>query len=119
MSDSSTAVRTNDPDTSHEAAEKAAMGASKVRPVVLSLVREFGPITHDELIGQYHRLLIIEPNTPRASESGIRTRLSELRRAGLIEQDSEKGVSTYGNSAKRWVAIEPDSLEKTEPSDHV
>lgn len=110
MSQATLPVRNDDPETSYaaavRAAVRAAVGASKVRPVVLALVREHGPLTHDELIGQYHRLLIIEPDTPRASESCIRTRRKELVRAGLIAQDPEEGISLFGNRAKRWIAVE-------------
>lgn len=81
---------------------KATMGASRVRPVVLELVREHGPITHDELIGLYHRQIVLDQTTPKASESGIRTRLRELVQAGLVVRDTEEGRSTFGNRAKRW-----------------
>lgn len=103
------AVRADDPDTSYEAAMKAALGASKVRPVVLELVREHGPLTQDELINWYRRLLAFEEGTPRASDSGIRTRLRELVKAGLVVEDAEEGHSLFGNRAKRWVAVDPNS----------
>lgn len=110
MSQTTLPVRAGDPDTSYEAAMKAAMGASKVRPVVLGIVTAHGPMTHDEVIGHYNRLLIIQPDTPRASESGIRTRLRELREAGLIIQDENNGFSKFGNSAKQWIVVDPDDL---------
>lgn len=106
MSNTTLAVRADDPDTSYEAAMKAALGASKVRPVVLEIVRENGPLTHDQLIGEYHKRLIITPDTPRASESGIRTRLRELVKAGLIVEDTMEGQSLFGNRAKRWIAVD-------------
>ncbi|WP_026820019.1 hypothetical protein [Arthrobacter castelli] len=106
MSSITLPVRADDPDISYEAAEKAAFGASKIRPIVLALVREHGPLTHDEFIGQYNRLVIMETDTARASDSGVRTRLHELVRAGLIIQDPEKGKSKFGNNAKRWIAVD-------------
>lgn len=105
MSQSTLPVRSTDPGTPWEAAEKAALGASKVRPVVLQLLREKGPLTHDELIDAYKELVITEPWTQKASASGIRTRLKELANAGLVAEDEEKGISTFGNSAKRWKAV--------------
>ena len=105
------AVRADDPDTSYEAAMKPALGASKVRPVVLDLVREHGPLTHDELINWYRRLLAFEEGTPRASDSGIRTWLRELVKAGLIVEDAEEGHSLFGNRAKRWIAVDPTALQ--------
>lgn len=103
-------VRSTDPDTSREAASIAMGRAGTIRPIVLALVREHGPLTHDELIGQYHRLMIIDPKTPKASESGLRTRLSELVRRGLIREDATRGKSLFGNTAKRWVAVDPAEL---------
>lgn len=105
MSQSTLPVRNTDPDTSHEAAEKAAVGASKIRPVILEILREAGPMTHDELIAAYRAKVIAQPWTPKASDSGIRTRLKELAAAGVAAEDDEKGQSTFGNSAKRWKAV--------------
>lgn len=107
-------VRDGDPETSYAAALKAAVGASKVRPVVLDLVRELGPLTHDELIHAYNRRRVMTPDTPPASESGIRTRLKELTRAGFVEADSELGISNFNNAAKRWIAVDPDDY--TDPA---
>lgn len=70
-------VRTDDPDTTYASALKAAMGASRLRPVVPALLQAHGPATHDELIAAYHRKVVLEPDTPRARESGIRIRLQE------------------------------------------
>lgn len=102
-------VRPDHPDTSHEAAATAAQRAPVIRDVVLRLVRENGPMTHDELIAAYRSLLLAEPDTPRASDSGIRTRLSELVRRGVVTRDETRGYSNFGNSATRWVAVEADA----------
>lgn len=108
MSQSVLPVRAGDPSTSYEAALKAAMGSSRVRPVILELVKEYGPLTHDELIEAYNMKVVVEPDTPRSSESGIRTRLKELQQQGLVAAADELGHSRFGNAAKRWVAVEPD-----------
>lgn len=108
MSQTMLPVRTGDPNTSYETDVKAAMGSSRVRPVVLELVKEHGPLTHDELIAAYNLKVVAEPSTPRSSESGIRTRLKELQHQSLIVADDELGHSKFGNSAKRWVAVDPD-----------
>lgn len=100
-------VRTDDPDPSYAAALKAAMGTSGVRPVVLALLQAHGPSTHDELIAAYHRTVALKPDPPRASESGIRTRFRELVETGLVAEHSERGQSKFGNTAKRWVAVDP------------
>lgn len=105
-------TRTGDPSTSFAAAETAAMNAGRIRPVVLEIVREAGPLTHDELIGEYHKRLVLDDATPTASDSGIRTRLRELRYQGLVVESEEKGASLYGNPAKQWVAVDaPDFVD--------
>lgn len=108
MSQTTLPVRSGDPDTSYAAALKAVLGASKVRPVVLELISQKGPLTHDALISAYNFKVVSEPDTPRSSESGIRTRLKELVHAGLVVADEAKGRSNYGNRATQWVAVDPD-----------
>lgn len=108
MSQTTLPVRSSDPITSYEAALKATLGASKVRPVVLDIVKTEGPLTHDELIGAYNMRVVTQPDTPRSSESGIRTRLKELVHAGLVAPEEETGFSRFGNSAKKWAAVDPD-----------
>lgn len=98
-------TRTSDPSTSFAAAEAAAMNAGNVRPVVLQIIREVGPLTHDELIREYHTRMILDESTPKAADSGIRTRLRELRYQGLVVEAPDKGQSVYGNAAKRWMAV--------------
>lgn len=110
----SASTRPTDPDTSYDAALKAAMGASKVRPVVLRIITENGPLTHDGIRAHYQRLLITEPGTPRASEPGIRTRVSELVRAGLVAPAEEEGLSVYGNRAKLWALVDPSAVRNVE-----
>lgn len=109
MSQSTLSARSTDPDTSQAAAEQALKRAPIIRDVVLELVREHGPLTHDQLIAEYNTRVVMDPDTPRASESGIRTRLSELKRSGLVAQAEEEGKSAFGNRAKQWVAVDPDA----------
>lgn len=108
MTQSTLPVRSGDPDTFYAAAVKAALGASRVRPVVLDIVRDHGPLTHDEIIRAYPTKVVMEPKTPCSSESGIRTRLKELAHQGLVAVDEEEGVSNFGNAAKKWIAVNPD-----------
>jgi hypothetical protein len=101
-------ARSGDPITSFAAGVRAIMGASKVRPVVLELVTDHGPMTHDDVIAAYHTKVVLDPDTPRSSDSGIRTRLSELTRFGLVEAAEDLSKSNYGNAAKQWVAVPQD-----------
>lgn len=106
-------VRGTDPDTSYEAAVKAVAHASKYRPIVLAIVEEHGPLTLDELIGHFRYREVMDGSTPHASDSGIRTRLSELRRMRLVVRHPENGVSALGNSAKRWMVVPADDFVTT------
>lgn len=102
-------VRPTDPQTSYDAAVKAVAGASRVRPVVLAiLVDADEPMTHDEIISAYRMRLYTHPETPKASDSGIRTRLRELYAGGLVEKAEARGKSAYGNSATLWQAATQD-----------
>ncbi|MFF1880235.1 hypothetical protein ACFVVC_02035 [Pseudarthrobacter sp. NPDC058196] len=104
MSQSTLPVRSSDPETSY-----AALGASRIRPIVLDIVREKGPLTHDELIAAYDdRVVTSLGEVPRASDSGVRTRLKELAHQGLVTAADADGFPTYGNAAKRWIAVDPD-----------
>lgn len=108
-SDTTTMVRTGDPVTSFEAAEKAAVGKSAVRAVVLQIIRAEGPMTHDDMNQAYRQLVIVDPSVPRASDSGLRTRLRELVDAGLVAaHPCEFSVSRFGNRATLWCAVEAD-----------
>ncbi|MDU7718321.1 MAG: hypothetical protein E7J90_08810 [Cutibacterium avidum] len=89
--------------TSLEAGRDAIARAPIVRDVVLRLLASRGePMTHQELIGDYRRLMILEPDTPNASDSGIRTRVSELVAAGLVEAVDKEGRSSTGKRSIRW-----------------
>jgi hypothetical protein len=89
--------------TSLEAGRDAIARAPIVRDVVLRLLASRGePVTHQELIGDYRRLMILEPDTPNASDSGIRTRVSELVAVGLVEAVDEEGRSPAGKRSIRW-----------------
>lgn len=99
--------RPSDPDTSYEAGMAAALGASKIRPILVELITEHGPLTHDRLFAEYQQLSIMQTDTPRSSQSGLRTRVSELVRAGLVRMSEEEGVSQYGNRSKQWEVIDP------------
>lgn len=104
-------VRRNDPDSSYEAAVQAVMRSSKVRPVVLEILRQAGqPMTHDEIIAQYRFRTVTVQDTPKASDSGIRTRTKELVRAGLVRRAHDKGRSIFNNTALRWEAVPEDDV---------
>lgn len=88
-------VRRSDPDTSHEAAAMAVVHRPRIRDAVLALLRDEGPMTHDDLMAR----------VPWASPSGVRTRTSELVSDGLVEAVPDSaGRSGMGNRALIWRA---------------
>lgn len=92
-------ARATDPDTSLEAASSArARQATIARLVLRALYLAAGPLTHDELVAGWPSLA---PHTP-ATPSGIRSRVAELVKAGLVDRDPVDGLSATGRRAARW-----------------
>lgn len=99
-------ARATDPATSHEAAAKAIVGRPRVRDAVWHVLKEDGPMTHDDLIAAYNQRAMQIAGWPMASASSIRTRCSELVRDGLVEQVPDlAGASRMGNRALVWRAV--------------
>ncbi len=98
-------VRPTDPDTSHEAAEKVVTRRIRVRDAVLRILREHGPMTHEELVDRY----VWEfrcGTVPASSASSIRTRCAELVDDGEVEMvPDETRRTAMGNRARLWRAV--------------
>lgn len=75
-------ARNTDTHTSHEAAASVE-NLTLVQSIVLALLAE--PMTDEELVERYTALFQSAGNIPGASQSGIRTRRSELAERGLVE----------------------------------
>lgn len=95
-------ARTNDPYTSHAAAEVATKHAPTVRATVLRLLTEAGePLTFDQLIGRYRQAAMLGKASPRTSESAIRTQCKYLADdAEVIVVPDGIGRSRLGNRAR-------------------
>jgi len=94
--------RASDPVTSVEAASGTALGHKTVRDAVLAVLDRFGPVTQERLVTRY-RVEAQDSNAPWASDSSIRTRCSELVRAGLVERvPNEWGKTSSGHRACLW-----------------
>jgi hypothetical protein len=102
-------ARTADPDTSYDAAMKAVQHSKSYRGIVLEIIREHGPLTHDEIIAQFRHRIVMNPGHPRASDQGIRSRVSELKNMGLVREHDQKSTSNYGNASRMWIAVDPSS----------
>jgi hypothetical protein len=109
-------ARRGDPATSEIAAASIGDMAERHR-AVLQVIRTFvdTPWTLDDLVAKYnHRykngirdtdVKYVE-DLPKMSDSSIRSRAAELRRAGWIVNTGERGVSDAGGTAILWRAVQ-------------
>jgi len=88
-------ARTTDPKTSHDAAESV-HDVTATQDYVLRALRK--PRTDVELLEAYRNF----KRAPRASESGLRTRRSELVRQGLVRDSGRRVVLESGRAAIVW-----------------
>lgn len=92
-------ARRSDPETSHEAASSLTHLRAR-QAAVLALLRLHGPRTLEELVRDYHK-----SRHTKQSDSGIRTRCSELVFAGLVEDSGERRKTKAGRNAVVWRAV--------------
>jgi hypothetical protein len=97
-------ARRTDPQTSHDAARSV----TNLRPrqvAVLDLVLLLCPVTDPDLVEAYQTRSRIDPDRyPRQSESGIRTRRSELVTLGYVEDSTHRATLPTGRKATMWTA---------------
>lgn len=96
-------ARTTDPATSHEAAASVTDLNTK-QEAVLAVLREIGPSTDQRLVSVY--MFKKAGSVPRQSESGVRTRRSELTKKGLVRPSGEYRTTGSGRRAIIWEAVE-------------
>jgi hypothetical protein len=74
---------------------------------VLACYRAAGPMTQEELVAEYHRRVASATvDWPAQTDSGIRTRSSELERAGLIRDSGRTRRLASGRQGNVYEAIE-------------
>lgn len=96
-------ARAADPETSHAAAAKVKSGT--VREHVYKMMLEADKaMTHEQIVARYKHGPGKETR-PLASESSIRTRVSELFYDGKVAL-AGFGETEMGNPARKWRAIE-------------
>lgn len=95
-------ARISDPETSHEAA--ASLDPTKLSELMIAIIqitREAGKITDGDLISKYYEYSqifgweVYEPQT-------IRSRRSDLVKAGKIEFSGEYGITRSGRRTRMW-----------------
>lgn len=104
-------VRPTDPQTSRDAAASAVTRRPVVRDAILRVLRHDmhrdNGLTQDDIYGILRTLRHDYPEQwPAVSPSGVRTRVSELVREGLVEAVPDTlGRSDMGNRAHLWRAV--------------
>lgn len=92
-------ARTTDPQTSHDAAKTVRVTEGQM--AVYSEFRMYGPMTDEQLI---RALSVRAESCPdaRLSDSGARSRRSELVRLGMLKDSGRRGVTASGRQTIIW-----------------
>jgi len=94
-------TRRTDPETSHEARDTSNAAASL--GAVLSVLREAGPMTDEELVGQME-VAAAWDRVPLFTAQRIRTARSALVERGLVEHTGAHRPTVTGRRARVWAA---------------
>jgi hypothetical protein len=101
-------ARSTDPATSHEAARSVRAITAK-QHAVLRVFAVFGKATDEQWMAKY-ATYEAQWNLPYQSASGLRTRRSELVRAGAIVDTGERQKMRSGRMAIVWEVLRSDDL---------
>jgi hypothetical protein len=89
-------TRTLDPATSHQA-EQSVTGLAESYRIILGILRESGPMNDEKLISTWRKT-----QNKKASDSGIRSRRSELTATGLIVDTGDRIKMDSGRMSIVW-----------------
>jgi hypothetical protein len=93
-------ARSTDPQTSHDAA--ASVGnITDTKKAIVRILEVHGPLTDPEINAKYNKMVNLGI-APRASESGLRSRRSELVNIGVVEDTGFKQKLESGRNAIIW-----------------
>jgi len=102
-------ARTDDPETSHEAAESLSPETLRLsQAAVYAVFLDYSPLTDTQLIDLYEWMRLTM-GLPKQSPSGLRTRRNELRDGRLVRDSGEKAVLDSGRRSILWELCEQDS----------
>lgn len=96
------AARFTDPVTSHEAAPSPPT-VRETQARVLSILETYGPLTHDQIRAHYIH------QHGRTTAQNVRSRTSELYKAGGVRAVDREGRTPSGRRATRWDVYREDS----------
>jgi len=94
-------ARKSDPVTSHEAAESVRNLNATKEGILIALGSR--SMSDSQIAWEYNRL-VLSNAAPMASESGLRSRRSELVADGLVEADGF-GKTPFGRRTILWRAV--------------
>lgn len=94
-------ARITNPQTSHNAAESV-QNMTEKREAILHIFKVRSSLTDFELMEVYQEM---QEFLPLQSESGIRTRRSELVRMGLLKDGGERRPNENGRSCVVWTIV--------------
>lgn len=94
-------ARSSDPETSHAAAASV-RNISATQATILEIFNVYGPMSDDELVALYQWMSELGEAVPQASESGIRTRRSELVEAHEVMDLDQVRTLESGRKAIIW-----------------
>lgn len=99
-------VRHRDPETSWEAAGKQTKSKTQqLQDHLEGILSTSGPMTDDELLAHYEKLRDLRPRRYRdVTPQSVRSRRSELRAAGRVEDSGTKRPSSNGGPSIVWQA---------------
>ena len=89
-------TRTVDPTTSHNA-EKSVTGLAESYQIILGLLRAYGSMNDESLINRWRAT-----QGKKASDSGIRSRRSELAATGLVVDTGDRVKMDSGRMSILW-----------------
>ncbi len=93
-------ARHSDPVTSHQAAESVTELRGSQQAVLRVMPQKLG-ITDEELVAKYRHQAELG-DVPHQSDSGIRSRRSELVKKRLVLDSGTRRPTTYGRKAIVW-----------------
>lgn len=98
-------ARNTDPETSHAAAASLTVDTLRAsQAAVLAALNSTGPMTDVSLVEWYTEAAKVDPDYPRQSPSGIRSRRAELTAGGLVEDTGQRVRLESGRQAIVWQA---------------
>lgn len=97
-------ARATDPQTSFDAA-KSVRNISITHQCILGILHEHGPCTDERILAIYRYATSLNRSALWVSESGLRTRRSELVRAGKVRNSGERAMIGSGRMAIQWEIV--------------